>query len=168
MDDKFVHEAVLETLDLLVSAIEQISTRAVKFADDSVVDNSSLYTATLEEINRDLLGLFGNFESGAHDDFDGNTDSNAVDSREGRLTATASAASAASESFQHSDSYWNEVCLEDEVEYQETCSTTKVWLNSELTSLNERAVRREQFAKLIKLENNAVNFRFFPLIEFLH
>lgn len=163
MDDKFVHEAVLETLDLLVSAIEQITTRAVKFADDSVVDNSSLYAATLEEINRDLLGLFGNFESGTHDDFHGNTDSNAVDNSEGRFAATESAAS---ESFQHSDSYWNEVCLEDEVEYQETCSTTKVWLNSELTSLNERAVRREQLAKLIKLENNAVSSRSLPLIEF--
>eukprot|EP01042_Synura_sphagnicola_P007594 gene7594-9726_t len=160
MDDKFVHEAVLETLDLLVSAIEQITTRAVKFADDSVVDNSSLYAATLEEINRDLLGLFGNFESGTHDDFHGNTDSNAVDNSEGRFAATESAAS---ESFQHSDSYWNEVCLEDEVEYQETCSTTKVWLNSELTSLNERAVRREQLAKLIKLENNAAKIQRFIL-----
>lgn len=156
MDDKFVHEAVLETLDLLVSAVEQISTRAVKFADAPVPDNSLLYTATLEEINRDLLGLFGNFESGAQDDVDIGADLNELDNREGRFNAATK--SAASESFQHSDSYYNEVCLEDEVEYQESCSTTKVWLNSELTSLNDRAARREQLAKLIKLENNAVSF----------
>lgn len=156
MDEKFVHEAVLETLELIVSAIEQISTRAVKIADAPVPDDSTYYSASLEEINRDLLGLFDNFESEVQEDVYVKSDF-ITDNQDNRPNA---AESTASKSLARSDAYWDEVCLDDEVEYQEACSTTKVWLNSELTSLNERAARREQLAKLIKLENNAVSRTF--------
>lgn len=161
-DDLNIRGAVLDTLNLIVEAVQYTITKTYVNTNETIdIDDKFPFYIANDDRSQLLQLLEGNVDS-----YVGTVVEDEVQSEKKPIYDAA----LLTEKEQHLNNfgsleiddtdYWGETCRLDESDYQETCSNTKVWLSSELISLRKRAAQREKYAEDIRKENQLV--RIFP------
>ncbi len=163
-DESAITAAVSETLGLIIAAIDQTQSyqeRRRTFQQISDLDNFDPSILTVDyELAGDLECLLqeSKWNSQTIDDNLEEKDISQFRELSGIERNNSDGTILIKDENDSHESYWQRVCHNDDLEYQDDCVATKAWLKNEIVHLEMRTQKRAKYAEQARKENASVSF----------
>lgn len=159
INTNIVDEAVLETLTLIIEAVEHTQFRQFRVSYDNLSRDDNADFSNFAKLNDEYEKLLQTVD----------VDENLEDieylepSHENFVASNNFTLSNELGEDGQVGKYWDDTCRDGDLDYQDECRNTKVWLGDEINSLRKRAANRAKYAEMVRRDNCIVkkilNFR---------
>jgi Leucine-rich repeat (LRR) protein len=149
INTNIVDEAVLETLTLIIEAVEHTQFRQFRVSYDNLSRDDNVDFSNFAKLNDEYEKLLQTVD----------VDENLEDieylepSHENFVASNNFTLSNKLVEDGQAGKYWDDTCRDGDLDYQDECRNTKVWLGDEINSLRKRAANRAKYAEMVRRDN---------------